>query len=246
MDPATVNRLVSLNHIFYQSFARDFSETRRRLQPGVRRIVKQLPKSLRALDLGCGNGELVCALIQNDHCGDYVGLDFSTELLAIAKHFSDQCLERMNNIQVILKQADLTDSSWSEAVPRIAFQQAFAFAVLHHLPGSPIRLQVLKEVRCLLKEGSALYLSNWQFLNSARTRARIVPWETVGLHEEQVDPGDYLLDWRRGGRGLRYAHQFTHSELKGLAEGSDFKIVDIFYSDGNTGNLGLYQTWQAV
>jgi hypothetical protein len=31
----------------------------------------------------------------------------------------------------------------------------------------------------------------------------------VGLSANDVDPGDYLLDWRSGGEGLRYIHHFS-------------------------------------
>ena len=86
--------------------------------------------------------------------------------------------------------------------------------------------------------------SNWQFLNSERLRKRIHPWEEIGLSDSQVDPGDYLLDWRRGGFGLRYVHHFREGELNRLAAESGFKVVETFYSDGETGNLGLYQDWR--
>jgi hypothetical protein len=61
-----------------------------------------------------------------------------------------------------------------------------------------------------------------------------------------VDAGDYLLDWRSGGEGLRYVHHFDEAELQGLAERSGFQIDETFYSDGETGNLGLYEIWKSI
>jgi hypothetical protein len=87
-------------------------------------------------------------------------------------------------------------------------------------------------------------LSAWQFLSSSRLKSRIQPWETIGLSASDVDPGDYLLDWKRDGHGFRYAHQFTPHELADLAENCGFRVVDSFLSDGNGGKLGLYQLWQ--
>ncbi len=58
-----------------------------------------------------------------------------------------------------------------------------------------------------------------------------------------MDENDYLLDWRSGGRGLRYVHHFNETELSKLAESSGFEIVETFYSDGKEGNLAVYQTW---
>ena len=66
----------------------------------------------------------------------------------------------------------------------------------------------------------------------------------VGLDAADVDEGDYLLDWRSGGTGCRYAHQYSEAQLADLARQSGFKVVESFYSDGATGNLGLYQVWE--
>jgi hypothetical protein len=60
-----------------------------------------------------------------------------------------------------------------------------------------------------------------------------------------VDAGDYLLDWRSGGEGLRYVHHFGEKELSMLAQETGFETREAFYADGETGNLGLYQIWQS-
>ena len=56
--------------------------------------------------------------------------------------------------------------------------------------------------------------------------------------------GDYLLDWRRDGNGLRYVHHFNEEELAALASDSGFSVLETFNSDGESGNLGLYQVWR--
>jgi hypothetical protein len=95
-----------------------------------------------------------------------------------------------------------------------------------------------------MSPGGQLTLSNWQFLNSSRLAARIQPWDAVGLSASDVDPGDYLLDWKRDGAGLRYVHHFNPAELSELAARAGFLVMDSFLSDGEGGNLGLYQTWR--
>ena len=119
-----------------------------------------------------------------------------------------------------------------------------AFSVLHHIPSKEIRLDMLRTIHELLADNGRLILSNWQFLNSEKLRARIQDWSRVGLSSGDVDSGDYLLDWRSGGEGLRYVHHFREDELQALADSSGFQIQDVFYSDGETGNLSLYQVWQ--
>lgn len=86
--------------------------------------------------------------------------------------------------------------------------------------------------------------SNWQFLNSKKLKARIQDWSKADLSSNDVDPNDYLLDWRSGGEGLRYVHHFDEAELSELAQTTGFQVKDVFYSDGETMNLGLYEVWQ--
>jgi tRNA (uracil-5-)-methyltransferase TRM9 len=85
--------------------------------------------------------------------------------------------------------------------------------------------------------------SEWQFLNSERLRSRMVAWETVGLSTQDVEQGDYLLDWKHGGLGYRYVHHFSVDELERLANQSGFKVLKTYFSDGENGRLGLYQSW---
>ncbi len=250
MDSNTASKLIELNQLFYQTFAVQFSQTRQRLQPGVRRIMEGLPPSASILDLGCGTGELARQLLRRGYRGVYVGLDFSTGLLEKARErISSQglaagLLKQSPEGQAIFLQADLSAPGWEESLPRRSFDYILAFAVLHHLPGDELRSGVLRASRGLLQAQGRFIHSEWQFLNSPRLAARVLLWETLGLSAGQVDPGDYLLDWRQGGYGRRYVHHFTPEELDSLASRSGFHIVDTFSSDGESQNLSLYQIWE--
>ena len=248
MNASTMHQLIDLNRQFYQTFARQFSATRQRLQPGVWKILSSLPLSTRILDLGCGNGELWGELARGGFSGAYAGLDFSPELLEVARcGLPAEILP--GGPQAAFLQADLSDPNWEASLARLSrslsppYDFVLAFALLHHLPGTSLREQVLKKVHLLLTPGGKFIHSNWQFLKSPRLRARIQPWEAAGLRAEEVEPGDYLLDWRQGGRGLRYAHHFSPEELAALAEETGFQILETFTSDGEGGELGLYQVW---
>ncbi|HET8708396.1 MAG TPA: methyltransferase domain-containing protein, partial [Pseudomonadales bacterium] len=120
-----------------------------------------------------------------------------------------------------------------------------SFATLHHIPSLDLRLNIFRFVRANLAPGGKFVLSNWQFLNSEKLKRRIQPWEAAGLSDADVDSGDFLLDWRSGGHGLRYAHHFSAEELSQMASDTGFRAVESFLSDGESGNLGLYQIWQA-
>lgn len=236
MDSATAQRLLALNRDFYERFGADFSATRQRLQPGVTRMLGTLTGDESILDMGCGNGELARTLARRGHRGSYLGLDFSLPLLSDASAVPDSFSARF--IQV-----DLT-SDWALKVERLMFNVITAFATLHHIPSKEFRLEILKTIYRLLAPNGRFIHSNWQFLNSDKLRARVQPWERIGLTQADMDEGDYLLDWRRGGEGLRYVHQFSEEELAGLARESGFEVAETFYSDGEGGRLGLYQVWK--
>jgi SAM-dependent methyltransferase len=238
VNPTTLSHLLELNRQFYQTFAIAFSATRQRLQPGVLHILEQIGSTDSILDLGCGNGELARQLAQCSYTGIYTGLDFSPILLQQAAE------GQPSNFHYL--QVHLASPDWEVPLAGDHYDVILAFAVLHHLPGFALRLQVLRKVRSLLASGGRFIHSEWQFLNSPRLKSRIQPWEAIGLSGTDVDPGDYLLDWRQGGTGLRYVHHFSETELEELAAKADFTVIDSFLSDGENNRLGLYQVWKTV
>jgi SAM-dependent methyltransferase len=235
VEAAVAQRLVALNKEFYQSHAETFSATRERIQPGVRRVLENVPPDATILDLGCGNGNVAAELAKQGFAGSYTGVDFSEGLLDAARKRASG-----NNFHFV--QADLTALD-EKTLDQRPFGLIFSFATLHHIPSREVRLNFLGRVRSLLADGGLFVLSNWLFLNSPRLVARIQPWETAGLAAADVDPGDYLLDWRSGEHGLRYVHAFEEAELAELADASGFSVHDSFLSDGHGGKLSLYQSW---
>ena len=236
MNPTTLSRLLDLNRQFYQTFAVQFSATRQRLQPGVMRILSQISQADSLLDLGCGNGELAHQLARQGYASVYTGLDFSSALLKQA------AADQPANFHFL--QADLSTVDWDAPLSGSQYDAILAFAVLHHLPGTDLRLHVLCKVRALLAPGGRFIHSEWQFLNSPHLINRIQPWEAIGISASEVNPGDYLLDWRQGGKGLRYVHHFSESELNELAGLTGFEVVETCLSDGKNHHLGLYQVWK--
>jgi tRNA (uracil-5-)-methyltransferase TRM9 len=239
--------LIALNRKFYSDFGKPFSATRGRIQPGVRRVLDSLQGDETILDLGCGNGELTRTLAREGHRGAYLGLDFSLPLLtdaeSVLEGFSAEFREvDLTKLQVISNQISVTGYPFSGT----RWSLVTAFAVLHHIPSQRLRLDILKTIHKLLASDGRFIHSNWQFLNSPRLRQRVQEWNEAGLTEAEVDEGDFLLDWRSGGTGLRYVHHFGEAELAGLAESSGFEIAETFYSDGKEGDLAIYQDWRKI
>jgi SAM-dependent methyltransferase len=241
MESTVAKRLIELNRYFYTRLGDSFSATRQRIQPGVRRMLEKLNGDENILDLGCGNGEFARELAKRNHRGSYLGVDFSLPLLrdaeSSAKDFSARFM-----------QVNLTKLSESSEQLSIAggWDLITCFAVLHHIPFVELRIDILNAVHQMLKPKGLFIHSNWQFLNSEKLRSRIQDWSKADISPEEVDPNDYLLDWRSGEEGLRYVHHYDEGELQDLAEETGFQVKEVFYSDGETGDLGLYQAWSKI
>ena len=255
-----LERLRMINYEFYTKHGRAFSSTRRRLQPGVRRLVETLRGDESILDLGCGNGALAQALAKRGHRGPYLGIDFSEDLLAEARQavtgLSAQFVRadlvelmepRVSKPPLRAGEPSIKPSSLSgaqTALMAMPWMIVTAFAVLHHIPGRDQRRQLLGAIRRQMRPEGRLFLSNWQFLDHPRMADRVRPWSAAGLDAGDVDVNDYLLDWRHGTLGLRYAHQFDMEELHELSAACGFAVLETFYSDGANHRSGLYQVWQ--
>jgi SAM-dependent methyltransferase len=238
MKTTTARRLLRLNRAFYDAFATEFSDSRRALQPGIRRALRALGGFDSILDVGCGDGRIQRALadgIVDRRVSRYVGVDSSAELLGRA----GPPIDPARGVSFVL--SDLANPDWLGQVARYRpFDAAVCFSVLHHIPGARRRLRLLRAVRTVLRPGGRCAVSVWQFLHVRRLSRKIVPWSEVGLPPGDVDANDYLIDWRQGGQGLRYVHHFDEAELAGLCRSAGFRVLETFRSDGQTGDLGLY------
>ncbi len=238
MDGRAVRALAEINRRFYARQARAFSASRRRLQPGARRVLEGLRVEPDGtwLDLGCGNGWLGHEWVQQNMPGSYVGLDFSAELLAEARALN-------NHPAVSFRQADFMQARWSEEMQDGIYQGAFCFAVLHHLPSFALRVDFLRQASALLEPGGWLWLSAWAFLREEKWRERIQDWSLAGLSAADLEEGDYLLDWRQtqdGQPALRYVHSFSEGEWDRLFLESGWRAAERFDSDGESGRLSVY------
>ena len=81
MNSSTAERLLAINREFYNQFGNEFSATRQRLQPGVRKILETIKEDDSVLDLGCGNGHFLNQLFESGHTAPLLGVDFSLPLL---------------------------------------------------------------------------------------------------------------------------------------------------------------------
>ena len=232
MRTFVARRLLRINACFYQQFGAEFAASRSALQPGMLRALPALAGCAAVLDVGCGNGRFGGVLPAPLR---YVGVDSSAALLGCAAQ----------RAHASFLQLDLMDPAWVLRVPR-RFPAIVCFAVLHHVPGVRRRLRLLRQLHGLLQPGGVCVLSVWQFVHVPRLRRKICDWQQAGITAAQVEAQDYLLDWQRGGSGLRYAHQFSLAELAQLCARAGFEVRHTYRSDGATGDMGLYVILRAV
>lgn len=257
MQASTISALLYINHQFYQTFGHAFAATRRRIQPGIRRVLASLPPDGDWLDLGCGSGALARVWAELGRRGSYTGLDFSPPLLDEARLAVKDI--HAPGLALRFGWADLSDPDWPACLKDLfppfgsvsPFAGVLSFAVLHHIPSAEVRRRILRDIHGLLAPGGLFIHSEWQFQHSKKLMARVQPWEAAGLSAADVEEGDTLLDWRYtlpnepDQVGLRYVHLFSREELATLAGDTGFDILETFESDGEGGRLGLYQTWRA-
>lgn len=229
MKKEIIDRLVTINHEFYQRFAEHFSSTRSTPWHGFEFVKNSLPQPCeKFLDIGCGDGRLGRYLLEHARINHYTGVDFSTALLDEGRTLGTTSFYERN----LLAPHPLDGLGTFDAIACIA--------ALHHIPGYAQRVNLLREMRDHLADDGRLIVSTFQFMQSERLRKKLVTWETVGLSSADVEPNDYLVDWKRGGYGVRYIAFIDHTATRALIQAAGFEVVGEFSADGKTNNLNFY------
>ncbi|MCY3977365.1 MAG: hypothetical protein OXG23_04635, partial [Chloroflexi bacterium] len=110
------------------------------------------------------------------------------------------------------------------------------FGLIHHVPGFARRRELIASAADCVAPGGYLALAAWRFYEQDRFRRRIVPWGG----DIAVEKHDYLLDWRRGQRALRYCHYVDDDEHAELIAASGLSVIADFRADGAEGDLNRY------
>ena len=193
--------------------------------------------------MGCGNGRLAVLLDRERPGSSYLGVDAVPELIEEARARASD----LSHTQTTFRILDVSEQGWTRRLPGVpssasfdGFDCAVALAVLHHVPDFDLRAQLLRDIAGLLSSDGYAIVSTWRFLAHERMRRKIVGWEILGIRQDDLDPGDYLLDWKRGGRGLRYCHMVDEQEMEALAAASGLDVRKTFRAGGREGDLSLF------
>ncbi len=248
MDDATIRRLNRINQDFYRTTAEEFDQTRGAPWPGWERLLPHVRalapgRALSVLDVGCGNGRFGVFLAGKlARSGTrpapslrYHGLDFDPALLEKAR----QALSGLPQVEPRLERRDIVEHPPDSG----RYDLVVLFGLLHHVPGFRRRAALLRALAGRLAPGGVLAFACWRFYEYARFRARVVPWpeDLAG----RVESGDYLLDWRRGARALRYCHYVDDAEHAALVAATGLPEVETYRADGRSGDANRYSILRA-
>jgi SAM-dependent methyltransferase len=226
MNDTTVKRLNQINREFYQITAASFDESRGDPWPGWETLLPFLKTPLSVLDVGCGNGRFGVFLVEKlDKPPAYHGVDNSPALLDRARAALAHLDARLENRDVI---ADPPHEGTYDLVA--------LFGVLHHVPGRAQRRAFVQTLAQRVAPGGHLAFAAWCFYEYERFRARIVPWPD----DLDVEPHDYLLDWRRGERELRYCHYVDDAEHADLIAATGLTEITTYRADGRSNDINRY------
>jgi len=266
MDLRTVRALNEINLDFYRETSAEFDASRGHPWPGWARVVDHIQPGAapptRILDVGCGNGRFGAFLTDRigDGCEDfhYTGVDSSASLLRRARDralpfgrcnwFQEDLIESLlaRSTPCGVVGANRGESSVPDAAtadPRYAL--IGLFGVLHHIPSTALRNELLERLGRQLAPGGVLALTCWQFGAFARFRDKVIPWESYNhtasqpIDTAQLEPGDHLLPWSHDPKVRRYCHFTDEFEIQRLLE-NHFEIVSSYTSDGRGGSLNRY------
>ena len=258
MNRRTQEALAAVNRRFYSDHASVFDRTRAAPWRGWDRLLEAVaeswprppsmptavPRPLRLLDVGCGNGRFG-ALVQERWRGPwtYLGLDSSAELLAAAER-------RLAAVSVReLRPWDFLEEPLGATAPG-ANDLVVLFGLLHHVPGAALRRDLLRSAAALVAPGGYLAFTVWRFGDDPRFQKRTIPWDSAatgaleGVDMGELEAGDVLLRWGDQEGALRYCHAADDDEQEGwleaLAKESSLDLELRFDGDGKTAQLNRY------
>jgi len=163
MDIETQKKLLELVKKNYEEIADKFNETRKKhLEPLWSELVnlaRQIKDGSKVLDVGCGNGRLLEAF--KDKEVKYLGVDSSEKLIELARSRFPKFQFTVGDILELGK------------IPEINFNFVFCVAVLHHLPGTDLRVAALKQLKNKIISDGKIIITVWNLWSQIKFRKLI-------------------------------------------------------------------------
>ncbi|MBN2589426.1 MAG: methyltransferase domain-containing protein [Sedimentisphaerales bacterium] len=186
-----------------------------RLELFVKKVIKNVPKSGKILDFGCGPGNLSFALAQEGY--EVTGVDAAEHMIQIANQQLTQTVLTKLNFQV-MKAENVT-------MPRESFDAVVCSSVIEYIEYDK---KFLKDLIGLLKPGGVLLISvphNSSFWGKFEDALKWIPFFKIGP----------------GRRDLKYSkRRYKIKELQNFIQDFSFEIAEYTYFEFPLfGKLGI-------
>lgn len=221
MNPAYAKYLIEKTKQHYEKIAEDYSLKRQFTWPGLEKVNIYVKNGDRVLDWGCGHGRLL--LVLKNKKIKYIGTDFSSKILKIAKR---------NFPEYEFRLLDELSLPFSDDF----FNVICCIAAFHHIPSYELRIKLLKEFNRTLKKGGFLILTSWYFYKGKK---RIL---FKNLFRWLLNK-DVFIPWKNSKGEVianRYFHVFTKRSLAKLVKRAGFEIKEIKILERTKGRNNIF------
>lgn len=208
----------------YDLIAEKFSLTRAFMWQDLEFVKDLVKPGDRVLDYGCGNGRLAGYL--EGTYKDFVGVDISQKLIDLAKQrYHSEKTEFIKIHPVKSREAGAPPAQFNRASFQFKklpfkdnyFDVIFSIAVFHHFPSEEYAIDVIKELRRVLKPDGKIVITVWNL------------WQKQYLKYHKKSKKEWLeaeIPFKAGNKIFnRYHHPFKMGELKALFREAGFKAL---------------------
>lgn len=192
-------------------------------------LIPSVDQPLRVLDLGCGEGLLDEALLEQFPQAEVHCYDGSWNMLRAARQRLAQFGER-----VVLRHFELTAREWRK--PALAFHVVVSSLLVHHLDG-PGKQQLFRDLYQLLLPGGVLILADLiQPVSDAAVQLAAHAWDEEVLRRSlELDGDDRFyrefrnLDWNIFHHPDPVDHPSPIFDQLGWLREAGFEAVDVYW-----------------
>ncbi|MEI6728447.1 MAG: class I SAM-dependent methyltransferase [bacterium] len=249
MKPATVQSLNNLNQEFYNQIGPIWNPASDYYWEGWEILLESIKVSskveFKVLDIGCGNARFFQFL--QDRLPEikisYTGIDNSNFLLTQGQL---RIAKELNNCNLI--NTDVLKTDWFKKIDS-RFDLVVMFGLMHHIPGKTNRREIFSNICNLINPTGKLIFTTYQFLDLPRLQKRVVDFskpdnsnlaQTLGVNLDDLETGDYILDWVKLKTSYRYCHYFDQDEIKELLGLQNLTLEKDFLADDRLSNRNRY------
>ena len=225
MREVSAQKIAEENKASYDNIASEFSSTRARFWEELVFLGEHAVPQMQVVDVGCGNGRFYDILKERQI--SYTGIDNSAMLIQEAK-------KRHPDINFIV--ADATALPFEDS----AFNLAYSFAVIHHIPSNKLREKFVQEVARVLHTGDTFIITSWYLWQARYLGALTLTALKSLLFLTPLDVGDMMHTFGKG-KASRYLHAFTLRELEKLMSRNGFEVIgsDIIERGSGSGSKNI-------